>query len=104
MYLNAQMEKLKTDPITIPHPRLVGELWDRVKKLGVADFLDKTKEDCRKRNSGFSFHRLEKDFNRIGDTHDWDFYQIQYNFLDGKNHIFWESQTSRPGYGSIRLN
>lgn len=85
-YLNAQLEKLKTDHIDyyLVHA-LVGDLWDAVERLGVKDFLDTAKADGRIRNAGFSFHGAAEDFSRIVDAYDWDFCQIQYNFLDGKN-------------------
>jgi uncharacterized protein len=84
--LNAQLEKLKTDHIDyyLIHA-LVGDLWDNVEKLGVADFLDKAKADGRIINAGFSFHGAPEDFGRIVDAYDWDFCQIQYNILDEKN-------------------
>jgi predicted aldo/keto reductase-like oxidoreductase len=85
-FLNFQLEKLKSDHIDyyLIHA-LVGALWDNVEKLGVADFLDKAKADGRIINAGFSFHGAGEDFKRIVDAYDWDFCQIQYNFLDGKN-------------------
>jgi uncharacterized protein len=85
-FLNAQLEKLNTDHIDyyLIHA-LVGDLWDNVEKLGVADFLDKAKADGRIINAGFSFHGASEDFNRIVDAYDWDFCQIQYNILDEKN-------------------
>jgi len=85
-FLNAQLEKLRTDHIDyyLIHA-LVGALWDNVEKLGVADFLTKAKADGRIRNAGFSFHGAGEDFSRIVDAYDWDFCQIQYNFLDEKN-------------------
>ncbi|WP_440955481.1 aldo/keto reductase [Methanosarcina sp. Mfa9] len=85
-FLNAQLEKLNTDHIDyyLIHS-LVGELWDNVEKLGVADFLDKAKADGRIVNAGFSFHGSREDFRRIVDSYEWDFCQIQYNFLDEKN-------------------
>ncbi|MGD0329805.1 MAG: aldo/keto reductase [Nitrososphaeria archaeon] len=85
-FLNFQLEKLNTDHIDyyLLHA-LVGELWDNVEKLGVADFLDKAKADGRIINAGFSFHGSGKEFKRIVDAYDWDFCQIQYNFLDEKN-------------------
>ncbi|MFA4859346.1 aldo/keto reductase [Methanoregula sp.] len=85
-YLNAQLEKLRTDHIDyyLIHA-LVGDLWDTVEKLGVADFLDKAKADGRIRNAGFSFHGAGEDFRRIVDACPWDFCLIQYNFLDEKN-------------------
>ena len=85
-FLNSQLDKLKTDHIDyyLIHA-LVGELWDNVEKLGVIDFLDKAKSDGRIVNAGFSFHGSADDFKRIVDAYDWDFCQIQYNFLDEKN-------------------
>lgn len=85
-YLNAQLEKLNTDHIDyyLIHA-LVGDLWDNVERSGVADFLDRAKADGRIINAGFSFHGASEDFNRIVDAYDWDFCQIQYNYLDEKN-------------------
>ena len=85
-FLNSQLEKLKSDHIDyyLIHA-LVGRLWDNIEKLGVADFLDTAKADGRITNAGFSFHGAGKDFKRIVDAYDWDFCQIQYNFLDEKN-------------------
>ncbi|MFA5253453.1 MAG: aldo/keto reductase [Methanoregula sp.] len=85
-YLNAQLEKLRTDHIDyyLVHA-LVGDLWDKVEGLGIADFLDKAKADGRIKNTGFSFHGAGEDFARIVDAYPWDFCQIQYNFLDEKN-------------------
>ena len=85
-FLAAQLEKLRTDHIDyyLVHA-LVGELWDSVEKLGVKEFLDTAKADGRIRNAGFSFHGAAEDFNRIVDAYEWDFCQIQYNFLDEKN-------------------
>jgi hypothetical protein len=85
-YLDAQLGKLQTDHIDyyLVHA-LVGSLWDTVDKLGVADFLDRAKADGWIRRAGFSFHGAGTDFQRIVDAYDWDFCQIQYNFLDEKN-------------------
>ncbi len=85
-YLNAQLERLRTDRIDfyLVHA-LVGDLWDTVERLGVAEFLDAAKADGRIGNAGFSFHGAGADFGRIVDAYDWDFCQIQYNFLDERN-------------------
>lgn len=82
-YLNTQLEKLQTDRIDyyLLHT-LDGNLWDRSEALGVREFLDAAKTDGRIVNAGFSFHGKDMDFLRIVDAYDWDFCQIQYNFLD----------------------
>jgi uncharacterized protein len=85
-YLAAQLNKLCTGQIDyyLLHA-LNGMLWDTLAELGVRDFLNQAKADGRIVNAGFSFHGLAEDFKRIVDAHDWDFCQIQYNFLDQKN-------------------
>ncbi len=85
-YLNAQLERLRTDHIDyyLVHG-LAGEVWDKLEALGVTDFLDKAKADGRIINAGFSFHGSIEDFKRIVDAYPWTFCQIQYNFMD-ENH------------------
>ena len=85
-FLNAQLEKLNTDHIDyyLVHS-LNADSWDKLEKLGVTGFLDTAKADGRIKNAGFSFHGDGKDFSGIVDAYDWDFCQIQYNFLDEKN-------------------
>ncbi len=85
-FLNLQLERLNTDHIDyyLLHG-LAGLLWEKLKKLGGADFLEKAKADGRIINTGFSFHGSAEDFRMILDEYDWDFCQIQYNYLDEKN-------------------
>ena len=85
-FLNAQLKKLGTNNIEyyLAH-YLVGDEWDRLEKLGIREFFDEAKADGRIKYAGFSFHGHGSDFNRIVDGYDWDFCQIQYNYLDEKN-------------------
>jgi len=98
-FLNSQLEKLNTDHIDyyLIHA-LVGDLWDHLERLGIADFLDEAKADGRIINAGFSFHGAGEDFKRIVDAYDWDFCQIQYNFLDEKN----QAGTEGLEYASLK--
>ena len=82
-FLNQQLERLKTDHIDyyLIHA-LDGPSWQRIKDLGVIDFLDKAKQDGRIVNRGFSFHGSKEDFKTIVDAYGWDFCQIQYNYFD----------------------
>jgi predicted aldo/keto reductase-like oxidoreductase len=82
-YLNAQLERIGTDHIDyyLIHS-LNANLWQNAVKYDVADFLDSAKADGRIINAGFSFHGLAPDFIQIIDAYDWDFCQIQHNYLD----------------------
>jgi hypothetical protein len=84
--LNSQLEKLGVSTIDyyLLHA-LEGDSWDRLKELGVIEFLETAKKAGRIANIGFSFHGSKEDFIRIIDAYDWVFCQIQYNFLDTGN-------------------
>jgi uncharacterized protein len=84
--LKNQLATLRTDHIDyyLLHS-LQKESFDRLKKLGVLEFLDSARKDGRIRNAGFSSHIDFPAFREIVDAYDWTFCQIQYNFLDEKN-------------------
>ena len=83
---NIQLKKLKTEYIDyyLLHA-LNGDVFKKLNEFGVLDFLTKLKKEGRIRNAGFSFHGRRKDFRRIIDAYDWEFCQIQYNYLDIQN-------------------
>ncbi|MGA2781399.1 MAG: aldo/keto reductase [Smithella sp.] len=85
-YLDAQLKKLNTNRIDyyLLHG-LNGVLWDSLNSLNALDFLEKAKKDGRIVNAGFSFHGVLDDFRSIVDFYDWEFCQIQYNYLDTEN-------------------
>ncbi|MFO7637418.1 MAG: aldo/keto reductase [Clostridia bacterium] len=56
--------------------------WDKMKGLGVLEFLDQAKKDGRIRHAGFSFHDSLTCFKDILDSYDWDMCQIQLNYMD----------------------
>ena len=82
-YLKEQLIRLKTDYLDfyLLHG-LNGETWDRMKDLGVREFLDKKKAEGKLRFPAFSFHGKAEDFLRICNEYDWTFAQIQYNYMD----------------------
>jgi len=82
--LAAQLERLQTDHIDfyLVHG-LDGESWDRMRDLGVREFLDKAREKGLIRFPAFSFHGHRDDFTRIIDEYDnWGLAQVQYNYMD----------------------
>ncbi len=58
------------------------ERWEKILKLGVLDFCKEMKEQGKLKYIGFSFHDLYEVFEEILTSWDWDFCQIQYNYMD----------------------
>lgn len=85
--LRDQLKKLQTDRIDyyLLHAIYGRDMWDRMRALGVIEFLEKAKQDGIIANIGFSFHGNTQVFKAIIDDYDWDFCQIQYNYLDELN-------------------
>ncbi len=82
----SQLDNLRTDYIDyyLLHA-LNGESFQKMQDMGAIDFFDQLKTQGRIRNAGFSFHGKKKDFKRIVDAYDWEFCQVQYNYLDTEN-------------------
>jgi hypothetical protein len=85
--LCSQLDKLATDRIDyyLLHA-LDGRAWRKLDRLGVTSFLDAAKAGGRIGFAGFSFHGDRDAFGEILDAYDWDFCQIQYSYLDERNH------------------
>lgn len=82
-YLNEQLERLEIETIDfyLLHS-LNKNVWEKLKLLGVDDFLDKAIEDGRIKHAGFSYHDAGEYFNEIIDYYNFSFCQIQFNYLD----------------------
>jgi predicted aldo/keto reductase-like oxidoreductase len=85
--LNLQLERLKTDHIDyyLMHNIMTFEAWDRLKQLGIEEFLMKSRDAGKIRRIGFSSHGGKEQFKRIVDDYPWDMCQIQYNYYDEFN-------------------
>ena len=79
-----QCTKLKTDYIDYYLLHMLGDIatLDRMKQLGVMDWLEGLKKAGIIKNLGFSFHGSRDDFEKLIKAYPWDFCQIQYNYLD----------------------
>ncbi len=83
-YFNEELERLQTDYVDyyLMHMFTDFAAWDKLKKLGIVDWIAKKKESGQIRNIGFSFHGDTTKFLEILNDYDWDFCQIQYNYMD----------------------
>ncbi|WP_237037007.1 aldo/keto reductase [Mediannikoviicoccus vaginalis] len=81
--LNLQLEKLQTDYIDfyLLHSLDI-KRFRKIVDLGVLDFCKKIKEKGIVKHIGFSFHDEYPAFEEIFNAYDWDFCQIQLNYLD----------------------
>ncbi len=86
-YYNEELERLKTDYIDYYLMHMLTDLvaWENLCKLGIKDWIKAKKESGEIRNIGFSYHGDTEMFKKIIDAYDWDFCQIQYNYLDETN-------------------
>ncbi len=78
-----QLARLRTDYIDfyLMHS-LSKERWDAMVELGVVKRLEELKEEGKIRYLGFSFHDSYEVFEEILCYRDWDFCQIQLNYMD----------------------
>lgn len=83
-YFDEQLERLQTDYIDYYLMHMLTDVaaWDKLKELGIEQWIAQKKKAGQIRNIGFSFHGNTEMFLRILDAYDWDFCQIQYNYMD----------------------
>ena len=92
-YFNEQLKRLQTDYIDYYLMHMLTDIaaWEKLCKLGIEDWIQRKKEEGKIRNLGFSFHGNTEMFLQILNAYDWDFCQIQYNYMDE------HSQAGRKG-------
>jgi len=84
-FLDMQLERLQTGHLDfyLLHC-LNGRDWNNLKNLDVFSFLESVKADGRVKHVGFSFHDEYSVFKDIVDSYNWEFCQIQYNYMDNE--------------------
>lgn len=88
-----QLTRLRTDYVDYYLMHMFTDYleWERLLGLGIEDWIAARKADGSIRNIGFSFHGDTDAFLPVLNAYDWDFCQIQYNYLDE------HSQAGRAG-------
>ena len=79
-----ELKRLKTDYVDyyLMHMLADVDTWERMKKLGIVEWLEEKKASGAIRQIGFSYHGNSEMFCKLVDAYDWDFCQIQYNYMD----------------------
>ena len=83
-YFEEQKKRLKSDHVEFYLMHMLSDLqtWDRLVGLGVDKWIEKKKKSGEIKYVGFSFHGNSQQFKPLLDAYDWDFCQIQYNYMD----------------------
>lgn len=88
-----QLKRLQTDYIDyyLMHMLTDVDTWEKLKKLGIEQWIEGKKKSGQIRHIGFSYHGHTDMFCKLLDAYDWEFAQIQYNYMDE------HSQAGRKG-------
>ncbi|MBQ1252695.1 MAG: aldo/keto reductase [Firmicutes bacterium] len=84
MFFSEELQRLQTDYIDYYLMHMLSDFasWERIKALGIVEWIEEKKRSGAIRQIGFSYHGGTEGFLKILDDYDWDFCQIQYNYVD----------------------
>ena len=79
-----ELKRLRTDYVDyyLMHMLTDTATWNRLKELGIEQWLQEKKDRGAIHQVGFSYHGNTDTFCGLVDAYNWDFCQIQYNYLD----------------------
>ena len=83
-YFNEELKRLRTDYIDYYLMHMITDInqWNHLEQIGMKEWIAQKKESGQIRNIGFSYHGDTENFLKVLDAYDWDFCQIQYNYVD----------------------
>ena len=92
-HFNTQLARLQTDYIDFYLMHMLPDItvWNQLIENGVIEWIARKKEEGKIRNIGFSYHGNTPIFLELLNAYEWDFCQIQYNYMDE------HSQAGRKG-------
>ena len=79
-----ELKRLRTDHVDYYLMHMLTDIatWERLRALGIEQWLTEKKASGAIRQVGFSYHGNSDMFCQLVDAWDWDFCQIQYNYMD----------------------
>ena len=92
-YFTEQLTRLQTDYVDYYLMHMLTDIatWNRMVDLGIKEWIAEKKASGAIKQIGFSYHGNSDMFIKLIDAYDWDFCQIQYNYMDE------HSQAGRTG-------
>ena len=83
-YFSEELSRLRTDHVDyyLMHHMTDEKMWEKLKAVGIEGWIKEKKASGEIRNIGFSYHGNTDNFIKILNGYDWDFCQVQYNYLD----------------------
>ena len=83
-YFDEELSRLRTDYVDyyLMHHLTDVAMWEKLKKVGILEWAAEKKRAGIIRNIGFSYHGNTENFLKILNDNEWDFCQVQYNYLD----------------------
>lgn len=92
-FFDKQLERLQTDYVDNYLMHMLPDIttWNRLKDMGIVEWLNQKKESGQIKHIGFSFHGSSEIFIELLDAFPWEFCQVQYNYVDEN------SQAGRKG-------
>ena len=81
---NEELERLRTDYVDYYLMHMFTDIaeWEKLKGFDIEQWIADKKESGQIKQIGFSYHGNTEMFLEILNAYDWDFCQIQYNYLD----------------------
>lgn len=102
-YFIEQLKRLRTDYVDYYLMHMLTDVatWERLCALGIKEWIEEKKKSGQIRQIGFSYHGGTDGFIKLIDAYDWDFCQIQYNYMDehsqaGKRGLLYAAKKGIP--------
>lgn len=83
-FFDEELNRLQTDHVDYYLMHMITDVsqWEKLQRLGIEEWIAAKKESGAIGQIGFSYHGDTEGFLRVLHAYDWDFCQIQYNYLD----------------------
>lgn len=83
-FFKLQLEHLRTNYVDYYFMHSLSDMntWKHLCELGIEKWITEKKASGQIKQVGFSFHGTQAEFMELLDAYDWDFTQIQYNYVN----------------------